>query len=112
MQNINPPIISSVSIKICQAQIEKQVIRILTIEKDLESLDVTKNLTKVQLAPEKRRNSLRDEFLLFLILCENLFGSVSSFDALTLPYFFLLNCMHINLHFIFHLKKNDYKSTL
>lgn len=53
-------------------------------------MDITKNLTKVQLAPEKRRNSLRDEFLLFLILCENLFGSDSSFDALTLPYFFFI----------------------
>lgn len=42
MQNINPPIISSVIvlIKVCQAQIEKQVI--LTIEKDLESLDIKK----------------------------------------------------------------------
>lgn len=44
MQNINPPIISSVIVlmKVCQAQIEKQVIRILTIEKDLESLDIKK----------------------------------------------------------------------
>lgn len=61
------------SIKVCQAQIEKQVIRILTIERDFESLDIKKKkiIIKVQLAPEKRSNSLRDEFLLFLILMQN-----------------------------------------
>lgn len=61
MQNINPPIISSVIvlIKVCQAQIEKQVIRILTIEKDLESLDIKKNLIKVQCnSPLKREGTL------------------------------------------------------
>lgn len=81
--------------------------------KGLCIMDIRKNLiVKVQLASEKRRNSLRDEFLLFLNICEILFGSDSNFDAFTLPYFFLLNCMHINLQFIFPLKKNYYKSTL
>lgn len=35
-------------------------------------MDIRKNLiVKVQLAPEKRSNSLRDEFQLFLILMQN-----------------------------------------
>lgn len=59
--------------------------------KGLCIMDIRKNLIfKVQLASEKRRNSLRDEFLLYLILCKILFGRDSNFDALTLPYFFFI----------------------